>query len=242
MLTPASSPTTTGVPIEEELARLGKECLPKREPAVYTRPPTYFSPYRHIITNDFHEGQVQALQFKSYPLRDVTEIFDELWANEPTIIDTTKVLNYQPEAESFFEGIPFRVTAHLRDAWTLCQSTELFPLHQASTFVFRKQDVDHTRYFVEYCQWIQDHKAYLKVSGLTAKGEKVPPTDPSFPSFIFIVPACLIGWIPIEPTIQGIITREPWSSIYVDSDGKEVPCMICSNSASSSSSSKTILN
>ena len=66
-----------------------------------------------------------------------------------------------------------------------------------TTLFFRKYDIKRNHYLIEYCQWIDNHKAYLKVVGLTAEGERHRFDDPYFPSFILIIPVCLIGHLPI---------------------------------------------
>lgn len=194
-----------------------------------------FSQYHDIVTNNSHAGQTKAPQFKSYPLCDMTKIFDKLWTEDPTVINTSEVLNCQPEGKLSFEGIPFRVTTHMHDTQTLYHSTNLFLLHPTTTFIFQKQDINRTWYFVEYCQWIQNHQAYLKVSGLTAKEEKVSPTDLLFPLFVFVIPACLIGWILIKSAMQDFIIDKLCSNVHVNSNGKKAPCTICSDNTLQSS-------
>ncbi len=59
---------------------------------------------------------------------------------------------------------------------------------QGSTFVFKEHTDPYVRHVVEWCQWQDQERAYLKLIGISASGHFFPYNDPDHPSFILVVP------------------------------------------------------
>ena len=196
--------------------------------AKLVQPPNpYFYPYRQAISLCFRNGRMQSPLFRAFPPRDVSADLTDIWNKEPTIIDSSLVLRQGPDIETAFEDTPFRVQLFPRDALNLLNQGQLFPLNPSTTFVFQEMNAEDNRYLIDYCQWIHNHRAFLKVSAITSKGTRIRSDDPWFPSFIFIIPVCLIGNIPILSRVFPYIQAEAYSPWYANSEGEMIICRVC---------------
>ena len=192
-------------------------------------PGPYFYPYRQAVSQCFRNGRMQSPLFRAFPPRDVSADLTDIWKIDPTIIDSSIVLRQGPDIETAFEDTPFRVQLFPSDALNLLNQGQLFPLNPSTTFVFREMDAKDNRYLIDYCQWIYNHRAFLKVSGITSEGTRIRSDDPWFPSFIFMIPVCLIGNIPILSGVFPYIRAEAYSPWYANSEGEMIKCRICTS-------------
>ena len=73
-------------------------------------------------------------------------------------------------------------------------------ISQGNTFVFKGHTNPYVRHIVEWCQWQDQDRAYLKLVGMTASGRFFPYNDPNHPSFILVVPRCQ-SLVPYPPQL-----------------------------------------
>ena len=123
----------------------------------------------------------------------------KIW-NAPTI----KIDHYlipEPIVEDEIRSAIFRL--HLSCSYIHAIHKRL-TIQQGSTISFQGFDDTHVRHIVEWCHWIDEHDAYLKVVGVDSSGRPFPYNDPEFPSFILVVPSHF-SQVPFPPALSSIL-------------------------------------
>jgi hypothetical protein len=155
----------------------------------------FFQFYNNIIS-----------KFDSYPFKPTPEnrtlpsfrtYTHPTWKNwttiwtTPAIVLSPRMLS-DPMIEPFFNSTLFRLC--LPSDYISAMHPGL-TIHQSSTITFAGYEDPDFRHIVEWCQCIYRHEAYLKVVGIDSSGQRFPYSDPDYPSFILVVPAC-IAYVP----------------------------------------------
>jgi hypothetical protein len=159
--------------------------------------------------------------FRAYNHPDLTKGWCPIWDASPIVLDAS--LLTQTVDDGVFESSLFRLYLTADD---IIQNYSKFPILQGSTIAFEGFERPHTRYIVEWCQWIKDHKAYLKVVGVDVFGERLPFNHPYFPSFILVLPICVAD-VPFPFQSMSTIDFAAYSKSYKNFNGDEVTCKVC---------------
>jgi hypothetical protein len=114
------------------------------------------------------------------------ENWEEIWSQPPYEINTPHIIN--PYIEYQFRSTLFRVNVPSTYFYLHSLSTKI--IEQGTTIIFKGHNNEHARFVVQWCQWIHEHEAYLKVVGVDSTGKTFPYSDPDFPTFILVVPVC----------------------------------------------------
>lgn len=222
--TPMSSPSASEHTVPDRKG-IEEVCAQAKDPAIRRRKPAFFAPFYNSVIRYLQNGRMSPPPFQVHPPRSFD--FNTVWNTPPLFIDTNITFHDPPEIETTFESVLFRINLYPDAALRLFMDQPDLVLTPETTLIFRKFDAKHNRYLIEYCQWIDNHKAYLKVVGLTEEGERHRFDDPYFPSFILIIPVCLIGHLPILSIAHDYINAEAYNSVYKDGDGNRILCKIC---------------
>ena len=161
------------------------------------------------------------VQYQTYPHPSFVENWEEIWATPPIILYPLRP--HQPVAEDKFLSVRGRLYLF---AENILDIYEQIPIKQGTTLVERQSSTLHARFIVERCQWVHNHKAYLKVVGITQHKKTLPYNHPVFPSFILVIPVCVSN-VPIPDEIAPFIRPEEYESLYQDLDGRMTLCRIC---------------
>jgi hypothetical protein len=146
----------------------------------------------------------------------------KIWAMSPIVLKPQSL--WDPMIEFAYQSTLFRL--ELTSEY-IASLHEDFMIYQGATIVFEGFENESARYIVEWCQRIYQHKAYLKVVGIDSEGNPFPFSDPDFPSFILIVPACVVQ-VPSPSPLIRLIDPLPKDSDFIN--GKEncpVVCWVC---------------
>jgi hypothetical protein len=115
--------------------------------------------------------------------------WDAVWNAQPFELDRVA----DPTVDHSFYAAPFRL--RLTSPY-LSIFHKGRTIQQGTTITFKGYENDNGRHVVEWCQWIDEHEAYLKVVGYDSTGQGYAYWDPDFPTFILIVPVCIVD-VPI---------------------------------------------
>ena len=131
------------------------------------------------------------------------QLWHSLWDAKPLNLQKYGV-TVQEEVD--FEAIPFRVS--------LQQSVDLPNFKQGQVIELDDSNSHQFRYMVEYCQLIEDDKAYLKVVCRTYNQGVLLSQHPMYPSYILEIPVCTC-YVPWAPQIEWLISRQNYGPKYV---------------------------
>jgi hypothetical protein len=174
---------------EDKIAKLN-ESLPADEPNLSY----FFQFYRYlhetygttILKEIMKEQCFTPTTFREYD-HPTWANWDEIWAKPPISLDPELIGH--PSIECAFNSTLYRLELVSCYFFGIGQD---FCIRQGTTFEFKGYENPDIRFVVEWCQWTKNHDAYLKVVGVNLEGHFFPPTDPDFPSFILIVPECVV--------------------------------------------------
>jgi hypothetical protein len=88
-------------------------------------------------------------------------------------------------------------------------------IHQFTTITFKGYESSHSRFIVEWCQWMDEEYAYLKVVGINSLGIPFSYNDPDYPTFILAVPICFTD-VPIPKPIIPVLFPTKFEDIFTD--------------------------
>ena len=152
---------------------------------------SFFYPY-YLVLSDRLRAPASQLgpefltppPFRTYPHPSFSN--EEIWETPPLplVLNPNELPSMFPEIS--FHSALFRINFTSSDY--LDKISFEFPLRQGSMIVFQGYNNTQHRHVVEWCQWIQEGQAYLKVVGIDRDLKFVSYNDPCFPSFILIVP------------------------------------------------------
>jgi hypothetical protein len=164
---------------------------------------SYFFPFLQQIISKFDQfPKLSFINESTLPLEYHSSIhpkwtnWNEIWSTPPIIINTS--FSSKPIFEFMFQSALFRI--QLSSAYFL-HTREKRKIRQGTTFVFKGYEDSEVRFVVEWCQMVNHHDAYLKLVGMNDEGGLFPWSDPDFPSFILIVPFCIVE-VPSPPNIS----------------------------------------
>jgi hypothetical protein len=154
--------------------------------------PTFFSPYYQHLFRDGKlpfktlkdESQVP-IPFRTYDHPDFTD-WDDKWDAPPIELDPENIPN--PSIDHLFHSSLYQ----LRIDSSYFTNWKYWTITQGTTFTFKGYDHTDVRFVAEWLLWIHKHDAYLKVNARTFDSLNIPYSDPDFPSFILIIPLCLV--------------------------------------------------
>jgi hypothetical protein len=184
---------------------------------------TYFFPFYSRLYSRFETVPLRidkesqsALPFRTYD-HPIWSNWTEIWDKPPLVLDPNQISNTTDEYA--FRSALFRLSITskciIRDPLTNLS------IHQGTTIVFKDYEDFGARHIIEWCQWIEDHTAYLKVVGVNSSGDPFPYNDPDFPTFFLEVPACIAN-VPIPSSILPTIPFD-----YEFSDEEEKDRKVC---------------
>ena len=177
--------------------------------------PSYFNAlYDHLYSSlDYIPPHLTLEAPIPLPFRSYRHPFwtsrEEVWNRIPLVINPEEIA--QPLPENAFQDALFRITLSVQ---YLSNVIDILPISQGSTIVFRGYPSLERRHVVEWCQWINDDLAYLKVTGITHLMHSIPHNDLHHPSFILVVPF-KFNRTPVPPQITKLLN--PDSSIDLES-------------------------
>ena len=179
-----------------------------------TPEPSYFNTfYNHLYSSiNYIPSQFTLEAPLPFPFLSYRHPFwtsqNEVWDRIPLVIDPDEIT---PLPESLFQNTFFRITL---SAEYLSNVIDVLPITQGSTITFRGYPSLERRHVVEWCQWIKEDLAYLKVTGITHRMHSIPYNDPYHPSFILVVPL-KFNRTPVPPHIAKLLNED--SSIDLES-------------------------
>lgn len=149
-----------------------------------------------------------------------------LWKVPPIILNGTRIP--RPILEPQFHSASYRL--HLYPD-NIADIDRNLLIKQGTTIVFSdtRNLPSWFRFVVEWCQWVENHMAYLKVVGISVTGERYPYDDPQYPSFILVVPIC-ITHVPIPPSSFHYLNISAYQESLKPSNGGPNSCKICAGS------------
>jgi hypothetical protein len=167
--------------------------------------PSYFSYiyYELYIQNNITPDQI-TMEERSHPTLRTYEHprwinWDNIWNTSPIVFNPD---NITIEIENTFHSALYRVTT---SSESIVDLPNFVTFRQGTTITFKGFESPYDRHIVEWCQWMDDHTAYLKVIGIRPSGVPIPWNDNDYPSFILEVPACIAN-VPIPLPIRPFIT------------------------------------
>jgi len=169
--------------------------------------PSYFKTfYDHLyLSLDYIPSQFTLEAPLPFPFLSYRHPFwtgrEEVWNRPPLIIDPEEITLLP---ESIFQHALFRITL---SAKYLSNVIDVLPISQGSTITFRGYPSSERRHVVEWCQWIKEDLAYLKVTGITHLMHPIPHNDPYHPSFILVVPLEFNRTL-VPPQIAKLLTAD----------------------------------
>jgi len=141
----------------------------------------------------------------------------EIWNSKPIEIEYAK-----PMIEYSFHSTPFRLRLSSPYLSTFHKNRII---KQGTTITFKGFDSTNAHHVVEWCHWIDEHEAYLRVVGYGSEGFAYPYWDPDYPSFILVVPVCMID-VPIPLPILHDMPFD--NDITIEEDrARKLMCWIC---------------
>jgi hypothetical protein len=169
---------------------------------------------------DDHDGHL-TIPYKTYPHPPFVKIWEKIWATPPIVLEPLRL--HAPAKEDKFQSAQFRLYFFAENITDIYPQV---PIEQGTTLVNRLGNPSNARFIVERCQWVYNHRAYLKVVGITEQGVPFPYNHPVFPSFILVIPVCVCS-VPIPDEIKPLIRHEEYDSLYKNQDGQETLCRVC---------------
>jgi hypothetical protein len=154
----------------------------------------FFPYYQHY----FHEGllfkpieneSILLAPFRTYD-HPIWNDWEEIWNASPLQLDVDIIPD--PTIEFTYQSALFRL--HLDSAYFMF-TEETRWIRQGTTITFKGFNHEDVRFVVEWLQRIDEYDAYLKILkivAMTSNGSIIPYSDPDYPSFILIVPSCLV--------------------------------------------------
>ena len=135
-----------------------------------------------------------------------------VWDKPPVMFDPIHV--FKITAENAFHSALFRLSI---TGNCIIDRSNFVAFQQGTTIAFKGYDYSFARHIVEWCQWTDDHIAYLKVVGIDSSGRTFSWKDPDYPTFILEIPACIANvripeqirhLIPIDQEFEEVDRRE----------------------------------
>ena len=209
---------------KDEIAKLNT-LLPATESSM-----SYFFQFYRYLCNVYgtslyklqdEEQHITSITFLEYD-HPIWTNWNDIWAKPPLSLDPELIDN--PTIEFAFHSTLFRLRL---DSFYFTGINKDFRIRQGTTIEFKGYKNPDIRFIVEWCHWIDRHNAYLKVVGIDLEGHFFPPTDPDFPTFMLIVPECLVD----VPSPSSAITFQPSIPLNddeIDSNNFKF-CWACSN-------------
>ena len=112
-----------------------------------------------------------------------------IWSTPPIVLQPQII--WDPVIEPSFQSALFQL--RLTSEYIAAMHKEII-FRQGTTLTFSGYEHSTVRFIVEWCQQVSysQHDAYLKIVGIDSTGRYFSYSDPDFPSFIIIVPICIV--------------------------------------------------
>jgi hypothetical protein len=151
--------------------------------------------------------------------------WSEIWNTPPMIIDPDLIPD--PTHEDAFQSAVFRLK--IKSEYLVTKS-DMQIIRQGTTLVFKGYEDPNVRFIVHWCQWINGHDAFLRMVGVDSSGQYFPYSDPDYPSFILVVPLCLVEVPPSSTDIRLFYSLPiALDEVRLDGDQNFAFCWVCTN-------------
>ena len=162
--------------------------------------------------------------FRTYDPPNLDRKWESIWYAPSLELDMTR--KHYPR-DPLFESTIFHLQLSASDTLR-AKNNHTFPIRQGTTIAFKGINTPHRRYIVDWCQWVENHKAYLKVVGVDVFGERFRFDHPDFPTFILVVPICIAD-VPFPFSNTDCIDYSAYDTTYTEWNGKTISCRVCAS-------------